>query len=158
MKPLFIDERAVITEFIVMTKDIKTEIVIKADPEKIWDILTCFQEYPQWNPFIRRIEGEVGQTNKIHVHLQPPKGSKMKFNPVVLSRIEHKELVWKGKLLFKGLFDGTHRFELIDNGDGTTTFIHSESFKGILVGLIDLNKTKNGFVEMNEKLKELAER
>ena len=51
-------------------------------------------------------------------------------------------------------------FELIDNKNGTTTFIQSEKFKGILVPLfkkmLDYN-TVNGFNAMNKKLKELAE-
>ena len=65
-----------------------------------------------------------------------------------------------GHLLFPGLFDGEHKFELVDNHDGTTTFIQSEIFKGILVPLfnkmLDTN-TVNGFNLMNQKLKELSE-
>ncbi len=53
----------------------------------------------------------------------------------VLSFEPNKELRWLGHLLVTGLFDGEHRFELIDNGNGTTTFRHSETFNGILVPL-----------------------
>ena len=69
-------------------------------------------------------------------------------------------LLIKGKLLFKGLFDGKHSFNLIDNQNGTTTFIHSEDFSGWLVPIFksQLEKnTKAGFKLMNQKLKELAE-
>ncbi len=63
-------------------------------------------------------------------------------------------------LIFPGLFDGEHKFELIDNGDGTTLFRQSEKFGGILVPffnkMLDVN-TVNGFNQMNQKLKELAE-
>lgn len=85
----------------------------------------------------------------------------MTFKPKVLTFLKNRELSWLGHLLLPGLFDGEHKFELIDNGKGTTTFIHSERFKGILVPLFKekLNKnTKNGFIEMNKKLKELTER
>lgn len=74
---------------------------------------------------------------------------------------EHKELSWLGHFVFSGLFDGKHKFQLIDHGNGTTTFIQSEQFKGILVPLFKtkLNRnTKNGFIAMNVKLKELAEK
>lgn len=53
-----------------------------------------------------------------------------------------------------------YKFELINNNNGTTTFIQSENFKGILVPLFKktLNtNTTNGFKLMNQKLKELAE-
>ncbi len=58
------------------------------------------------------------------------------------------------------IFDGKHKFELIDNGNGTTTFKQSENFTGLLVPLFkkQLNEnTKSGFEGMNQKLKELAE-
>ena len=38
-----------------MAKEIKTEILINATPEKVWSILTSFDNYPNWNPFIKSI-------------------------------------------------------------------------------------------------------
>lgn len=140
-----------------MAKEIKTEIVIQATPEKIWKILTDFESYPQWNPFIVSITGEVEKGNKIVVSIKPSDGKGMIFKPIILTKIDNKELSWQGRLLFKGLFDGKHKFELIDNGNGTTTFIQSEKFSGIFVWLFNPENTKNGFNKMNQKLKELAE-
>ncbi|MGJ1445847.1 SRPBCC family protein [Sphingobacterium spiritivorum] len=140
-----------------MAKEIKTEIVIQAAPEKIWKILTDFGNYPHWNPFITSVTGEVENENKIVVSIKPPDRKCMIFKPIILTKINNKELSWLGKLLFKGLFDGKHKFELIDNGDGTTTFIQNEKFSGIFVWLFNTRNTKKGFNEMNQKLKELAE-
>ncbi|MDY3521957.1 SRPBCC domain-containing protein [Riemerella anatipestifer] len=140
-----------------MAKEIKTEILINATPEKVWSILTNFDNYPNWNPFIKSIKGEVKIGNKIKVSIQPPNSKEMTFKPRVLAFETNKELRWIGHLLFKGLFDGEHKFELIDNGNGTTTFKQSEKFKGIFVGLLNLENTKKGFEAMNKKLKELAE-
>lgn len=140
-----------------MAKEIKTEIVIQAAPEKIWKILTDFESYPQWNPFIVSVTGDVEKGNKIVVSIKPSDGKGMIFKPIILTKIDSKELSWQGRLLFKGLFDGKHKFELIDNGNGTTTFIQSEKFSGIFVWLFNPENTKNGFNKMNQKLKELAE-
>jgi hypothetical protein len=144
-----------------MAKEIKTEILINATPEKVWTILTNFDNYPNWNPFIKSIKGEVKVGKKITVRIEPPNAKGMTFKPRVLVFIANKELRWLGHLLFAGLFDGEHKFELVDNGNGTTTFIQSEKFKGILEPLfkktININ-TKNGFALMNEKLKERAEK
>ncbi len=81
----------------------------------------------------------------------------MTFKPKVLAYEQNKELRWLGHLLFTGLFDGEHRFVLVDNRNGTTTLQHSESFKGVLLGLLNAENTQNGFEAMNKKLKELAE-
>lgn len=98
--------------------------------------------------------------NKIKVKIEPPEAKAMTFKPHVTAFETNKLMSWLGVLLFRGLFDGEHKFELIDNQDGTTTFIQSENFIGILVPLFAKqldNSTKNGFIEMNKKLKELAE-
>ena len=143
-----------------MAKEIKTEIVIHATPAKVWSILTNFDNYPNWNPFIKSINGEVLVGNKITARIEPPEAKGMTFKPKILCYETNKELKWIGHLLFAGLFDGEHKFELIDNGDGTTTFRQSEKFRGILVPLFKKmldNNTKKGFEAMNRKLKELAE-
>lgn len=66
-----------------------------------------------------------------------------------------------GHLIIPGLFDGEHIFELIDNGDGTTTFVQRELFGGILIPffkkMLDVN-TKQGFELMNKALKEQVEK
>ncbi|EPL7678986.1 SRPBCC domain-containing protein [Elizabethkingia anophelis] len=157
MKRLFLLSATLLISYTVMAKEIKTEIVIHATPEKIWKILTDFGNYPQWNPFIVSVTGEVENGNKIVVSIKPPDRKGMIFKPTILTKINNKELSWQGRLLFKGLFDGKHKFELIDNGDGTTTFIQSEKFSGIFVWLFNTRNTKKGFNAMNQKLKELAE-
>ncbi len=141
-------------------KELKTEILINTSPEKIWTILVNFSEYPKWNPFIKFITGNGAIGKKIKVRMEPPGAAGMTFNPEVLVFEANKEFRWLGHLLFGGLFDGEHKFELIDNGNGTTTFIQSEKFKGILIPLfkkmININ-TKNGFEQMNQKIKYMAE-
>ncbi len=141
-----------------MTKEITTQININAAPEKVWSVLTDFKNYPDWNPFIRSVSGRAEVNNTIKVEITPPGGKRMVFRPVVIARTEGSELKWKGRLFFRGLFDGEHRFRLRDNEDGTTTFFHGEKFTGILVGLISLEATKAGFELMNRELKERVER
>ncbi|MDO5615923.1 MAG: SRPBCC domain-containing protein [Cruoricaptor ignavus] len=143
-----------------MAKEIKTEIAINATPAEVWTILTNFDDYPNWNPFIKSIKGNVKVGNKITARIEPPESKGMTFAPTILTFETNKELRWLGHLWFRGLFDGEHTFELIGNTNGTTTFIQSEKFTGILVPFfkkqID-NNTKKGFEAMNIKLKELAE-
>ncbi len=83
----------------------------------------------------------------------------MTFQPLVLSLLKNKELRWRGKFLFKGLFDGEHYFILTDHLDGTVTLTHGEKFKGLLVPFLGkaLEKTKTGFDLMNQALKKRCE-
>ena len=130
-----------------MNKEINTEILINASPEKVWSVLTNFQNYPKWNPFVKSLTGNVKVGNKIKVVMPG-----MTFKPTVLAFEQPKEFGWLGHLFFSGLFDGEHSFVLIDNKNGTTTFRQNEKFKGVLVALfkkmIDTS-TKKGFEDLN---------
>lgn len=143
-----------------MSKEIRTEIVIKASPETIWKILTDFNMYPKWNSFIRSVNGELKQSEQIVARIHPPGASAMTFKPVLLVVKPNNELRWLGHLLFPGLFDGEHIFELYENTDGSTTFVQREIFRGILVPrfskMLDTNTLK-GFKQMNSDLKAIAE-
>jgi hypothetical protein len=144
-----------------MKKEIKTQITIQAAPERIWEVLTQFDKYAGWNTFIKSIQGNAKVGEKIIVRLEPPGAKGMTFKPKVLAFETNKEFKWIGHLFFPGLFDGEHRFELIDNGNGTTTFIQAEKFKGILVRMLSKmldGSTLNGFKAMNEQLKLEAEK
>ena len=33
-------------------KEIITETIVDTKPEKVWEVLTDFENYPTWNPFI----------------------------------------------------------------------------------------------------------
>jgi hypothetical protein len=139
-----------------MAKQIKTSITINASKEKLWKILIDFENYPEWNSFIKSVTGDVKVGGQIKIKLQG-----MTFKPNVLIFNENTELKWLGHLLFKGLFDGEHKFKLTDNGNGTTNFEQSENFSGVLVKLFSksLDKdTKNGFEQMNRELKLRAEK
>ena len=138
-----------------MTKQIKTSIIIEASREKIWGILTDFENYTEWNSFIKSISGELKVRNRIKINVQG-----MTFKPIVLTLKQNTELKWLGNLWFRGLFDGEHKFYLTDNGNGTTNFEQSENFSGILVKIFTKSlekETKNGFEKMNKELKLRAE-
>lgn len=142
-----------------MATQLSTQITINANPQKVWQVLTNFANYG-WNPFIKSIKGDAVVGKTIEVFLQPEGQKGMVFKPKVLSYNANKRFSWLGHFIIPGLFDGEHIFELIDNGNGTTTFIQRENFKGILVPFLKkmLNgPTKQGFEAMNQKLKEQAE-
>lgn len=138
-----------------MAKEIITSITINAPVERVWDVLTNFSRYPQWNPFVQSLTGEVKQGSKIKVKLPG-----MQFSPTVKAFDANKEFRWSGHLFVPGLFDGEHRFELVKKGNAVTEFIHAEKFTGLLVPLFRKmldGSTKAGFENMNKKLKEEVE-
>ena len=50
-------------------KEIITRIEIRSKPEKVWKILTDFQLYEYWKPFIIRVAGSHIRGEKIEIEL-----------------------------------------------------------------------------------------
>jgi hypothetical protein len=126
----------------------------------VWGILTDFASYPQWNPFIRRISGELKAGDRLEVRLEPPGGRGITLRPMVLSAEPNRQLRWLGHLLVPGLFDAKHSLLIQLLKEDRVRFIQSEVFKGVLVPLLARsldNNTLRGFEEMNGALKERAE-
>jgi hypothetical protein len=139
-----------------MNHQINTSVIINAKSSTVWKVLTAFERYSEWNPFIKSIQGKIEVGTKFHAEIDT-----MKFKPTTLVYDENKEFTWLGQLILPGIFDGKHSFILQDNNDGTTTLIQKESFKGILVRFMKKkldNDILNKFKQMNDKLKEIAEK
>ena len=141
-------------------KELVTEIEIDAAVETVWLILMDFENYANWNPFIREISGEAKKGSQLKVYIKPSGGMGMTLRPTVVKAEANKAFGWKGKLGVSGVFDGQHEFILEHNSSGKVRFIHREEFTGFLVPLIwpmlETN-TRRGFEEMNAALKNLAE-
>ncbi len=142
-----------------MTKEIKTEIVINAPAEKVWQILTQFNLYHTWNPFIIKSEGQAIAGTRLTNTMRNGEGT-ITFKPVILDVKIGKSFSWMGSLWIKGLFDGNHYFEIEEISATQVNLKHGEKFSGILSGMI-LKKigeqTRNNFVLMNQALKATAE-
>ncbi|MBN1561834.1 SRPBCC domain-containing protein [candidate division KSB1 bacterium] len=142
-------------------KELFTEIEINASSDKVWAILTDFESYPQWNPFVREIKGNVQVGKRIQAVLQPPNKKGLTFRPQIIKLVPRREFRWYGVLGFRGLFDGEHIFELHPSQAHKVRFVHREVFKGILVPLILKyvgSNTREGFEQMNRALKERCEK
>ncbi|MGS0683602.1 SRPBCC family protein [Nakamurella sp. GG22] len=142
-----------------MSATVSTTINIDDGPRAVWDVLTDFPAYPEWNPFMNRIDGTAEVGRRLVVHLAGKGGRGTTFRPTVLVSTPGEELRWIGKLGPGGLFDGVHSFVLTTNPDGTTRLTHSERFTGILVALFK-GATANshaGFDAFNEALKRRVE-
>jgi hypothetical protein len=138
-------------------KELYTEIEIDAPPEKLWQVLTDFRSFPEWNPFIRQITGLPKEGEKLNVHLKPIKGREMTFKPTVMKSIPNHEFRWLGKI--PG-FHGEHIFEIKSNKKGVK-FIQREVFTGFLVPFVGkkvVRDTHPAFEKMNRALKMRVEK
>lgn len=141
-------------------KEIITSIEINASPETVWSILSDFESYPDWNPFVVSIEGDLAPGGKLKTKIALPGRKPMMFRPQITSLMPLKVFSWLGRFLIPGLFDGEHFFEIEELGEGRLRLVHREEFSGILVPLLwrSLERpTRSGFELMNQALKNRSE-
>jgi len=143
-----------------MTKQIRAEIEIEATPERVWEILTDFADYPQWNPFLVEASGVAAPGERLTVRMRPVGGRPMTFRPTVREADPPRRLRWLGRLVLPGLFDGEHSFTVEPLGAGRVRLVQQEEFRGILVPLLARSVDRGtlaAFELMNQALKLRAE-
>jgi hypothetical protein len=143
-----------------MSARLLTEIEIDASPARVWDVLTDFAAYPDWNPFIRRIGGPVAVGARLETRIQPPGSRGMTLRPAILAAEPDHELRWLGHLGVPGLFDGEHGFRIERIGPERVRFVQEERLSGLLAPLLWRlieGNTRQGFEQMNQALKVRAE-
>jgi hypothetical protein len=117
---------------------IDTNVDIDAGPDAVWEVLTDFASYEEWNP-VMRIEGAPEVGTKLVVHMT----GGMTFKPKVLVATPGEELRWLGKLGLRGIAAGEHFFVLTTNDDGTTRLNHGERYSGALTAFARDNSRSN---------------
>jgi hypothetical protein len=143
------------------TRTIRSAIEIRAPVDVVWSVLTDFASYPDWNPLVRRLNGRPRVGKRVTILSQPPGARAIAFAPVVLAYDPPNELRWRSTLISRHLFSGEHGFVLEAIDDGRVRFVQDEVLTGILVPLysrLRLPKTRVGFEEMNQRLRDRAER
>ena len=141
-------------------KELRTEIEINGTIDTVWEVLTDFSLYSEWNPFIKKIEGDLIVGAQLKVYMEPPGRKGMTFKPILKILEPKKEFRWLGSLVIPGIFDGEHIFQFEQINKNKIIFIHRENFTGLFAPLLwkSLNSTtRHGFEEMNKALKNRVE-
>jgi hypothetical protein len=138
---------------------LKSEIEIDAPPEPVWQVILDFARYPDWNPFIQRIDGEPSVGARLDLLLTAPDGSERRVRGTIVRLTPAAELRWRDKLWFKGLCDGERSIQLTPSEDGKTRAICASELSGWLVQYMgrSLTQTARGLVGMNQALKRRVE-
>lgn len=140
-------------------EEIRTEVDIDAPPEVVWEVLTDFPSYSQWNPFVVRASGDVREGARVRLRLKTPDRPAIPMLAKLTAVEPRRRLQWVGGL--PGLFVGRHTFELYprdaEEGDGTgTRFVHRERFSGALASFLVGPGVEQSYHDMNSALAERA--
>jgi uncharacterized protein YndB with AHSA1/START domain len=107
-------------------------VEIRAQPEKIWSLLTDAAAFPRWNSTVSSIEGKIalGEKIKLKVPIAPKRTFKLKvseFEPA-------KRMVWRDGAA--PMFQGVRTYTLTPREDGAIDFAMEEVFSGLMLPMI----------------------
>jgi hypothetical protein len=145
----------------LLVKEVRTEIQIGASSQRVWQVLTDFARYPEWNPFIQEISGILEPESRLKILIRTPRGKTRSYEPLITKLVPESELRWVGKGMLPGLLDGEHIFSIKPLDAHNVLFVQSEIFNGLLVPMFGKRLDKEirqGFEEMNEAMKRMIEK
>ena len=139
-------------------REVHTEIEINAPVERVWQILTGFDHWSEWNPFLYRAYGKAEHGEHIELFFARPDAKEMKLNCTITKLEPEHEWIWKYHVIWTGLFQGEHSFAVEKIDENRTRFVQREVFNGFLVPIfLKEAETASGFEAMDKALKARAE-
>ena len=143
-----------------LMREVSVEIEISASASSVWQVLTDFARYPEWNPFVRSVSGELVDGGELSVTTASLLGIQLNFQLKVDSIHENSGMRWLGQTIKPGLLDGRHYFEIHERSPDRVRFVQYEEFSGTMVPFawpVLSPLSRRGFESMNKALKERVE-
>jgi hypothetical protein len=146
-----------------MAKELRADpIHIEATPAQVWAVLTDFDSFPRWNPFIRRASGELATGQKLSINLRLYGKTLVPFQPTLTMVEAPNELRWLARMGLPGVMD-VERFFIIEAAEGGgSTFRQGEDCTGVFARLFLMTGLEGrilaGYARLNTALKKRAER
>lgn len=139
-------------------KEYHTDIEINAPRNEVWNSLTNFENYSEWNPLVSKLTGDISEGGTINTRIVPLNKT---FSAKLLSYKKNEEIIWKGKQVASFLLAGKHYYRLTERREDLTILEHGEYFAGLLSSFISkrlLEKMEKAFNDHNVALKQRVEK
>ena len=140
--------------------EVHTHVDIEAPAERVWQILTDFSGYAEWNPFICRASGDAREGAELTLTLQPPGAEPRSKSALVTMVKPNQELRWIDRAGPPGVLTCERVFKIERRGPQQSRVVQWKAFQGLLGPLWSARSegaTRDGFEAMNRALKERAE-
>ncbi len=154
-----INEKIIIKRRTIM-KEVRTEIEINAPKEKVWDILTNFDGWGEWNPTVKEAKGEAKLKSTLTITMRgKTEEGAHSYSPVIINIDAPNSFRFRASMGARIMMTNYKTCQLEETAKGVK-LIHIEGFTGLMVPII-WKKMEKGVPMMldmmNKALKKKAE-
>jgi uncharacterized protein YndB with AHSA1/START domain len=136
------------------------EMVVNAPRQLVWKLLTEFEDYDTWNPYITEAEGTARTGAEVDLRMTLAGETQTSAECDVITVKHLRKLYWRCRDHgMPGLLDREHVFRLLPMGpDGTQVrVVYDGRWEGILLPFTEVGNRKAGYRRMIFALKQHAE-
>lgn len=137
-------------------KEIRVETEIDAPPEAVWETLTDFAAYEEWNPLFTSADGDLREGGTVEVGIDATGRPHLSMTMSITTVTRPRRLQWVGTIGGRWLFRGLHTFDLQALEDDRTLFVNREEFSGALVPILTRGLRRE-YERMNRALADRVE-
>jgi len=143
-----------------MQRAVEYRTGVQAPAEIVWEVISDFASWKDWNPVHPRMEGEmrIGTTLRFDLVLAET-ASAVAVEAVVQDWVPYEQLHWRTKRL-NGFVTAIRYLEIEKMSDSGSTFSNGELFMGPLVRFVprdERRRLKAAFTRMGEAVRARAE-
>ncbi|MBE9070126.1 SRPBCC domain-containing protein [Leptolyngbya cf. ectocarpi LEGE 11479] len=139
-----------------------TEVVIHAPRQLVWEQVTDFETYSEWNPFVIEAKAEFAVGATIHFLEDLKQFGRHWIDAQFLSIAPPDSFVWQGHVAAPFLFTVCHRFIFEAISEHQTRFVQIHENSGLLIPYLAWRGiylvSHQGYLDYNQALKERCER
>jgi hypothetical protein len=138
-------------------KTFNRSIVIEAPKLRVWQVLTDFDAYEQWNPYITRARGEARPGSTLELRIEPPGADVIETRAEVLIVRPKRKLEWQRRRYLPGVLDLESTFRLFPLGGGRVRVVYHGRYEGLLAPFSEDEAIARGAERMLAALKRRVE-
>lgn len=142
-----------------MQRAVEFRTGVKAPAELVWEVISDFSTWKDWNPIHPRMEGEMRIGTTLTVDLVLGEGQITTIQPVVQDWVPYEQLHWRTKRL-RGFVTAIRYLEIESMGPENSTFSNGELFMGALVRWVSRDERRQlrvAYTRMGQAVRDHAE-
>lgn len=139
----------------------QTTFPVAASPDRVWEVISDFDSWPEWNPSVPSIKGDLKIGNVCAVKLVMPGRPSVNVKVTLTDVDPGRRFAWHGNIAHDRFFAGDRSLDIEPQADGTVLVTHTEEVTGaifpVFKALIGEAAIQAHHDDLNAGLKQRAE-